>query len=122
MFPSYSCLGVCVLCFVDRHYFTNRLPPLLSSSSSFFHQRLNAGLSRNDIQMLVEWIKDNYKGVKADEDEFVISEDELKCVIDIHRLMERSSKISKMRKKGGKAEKKRDHRRNSLLAYGAYRN
>ena len=72
--------------------------------------------------MLVEWIKDNYKGAKADEDEFVISEDELKCVIDIHRLMERSSKISKMRKKGGKAEKKRDHRRNSLLTYGAYRN
>ena len=80
-------------------------------------QRLNAGLSRNDIHMLVDWIKTNYKGTQADEDQFVISEDELKCVIDIHRLMERSTKI---RKKPRKAEKKRHHLRKSLAAEGYY--
>ena len=53
-------------------------------------QRLNAGLSRSDIHLLVEWIKKNYTGDKADKDDFVISEDELKCVINVERLMTRA--------------------------------
>ena len=54
-------------------------------------KRLNAEMSREDIEMLVAHIKQNYHGELGDDDDFTISEDELKYVIDVRRLMVRST-------------------------------